>query len=62
MKANTHPKLFQCTKVIGRILPRANPDTMIISKTKGQPFVSFTPTYITKAYKLPTPQDMMTND
>ena len=56
------PDLFSCVEVIGWILPRIDPSTMIISNTKWKAFISFTSTYITKACKLPTPRVMMTND
>ena len=61
-KADTHPELFPYAQVIGWILPRIDPTTMIISNTEGKAFASFTTTYITKACKLPTPWVMMTND
>ena len=61
-KAATHPKIFPCAEVIGWILPRTYPTTMIISNIEGKSFASFTPAYITKAYKLPTPQVMLTYD
>ena len=61
-KKATCPKLFPCVKVIGWIIPRANSSTMIISNAEGKAFASFTPTYITKSEKLPTPQTMMTNE
>ena len=60
-KATKRPELFPFDKVIGCILPRAEPATMIISNTEGKYFVSFTPTYIARSCKLPIPQVMMTD-
>ena len=61
-KESMHPELFLCAEVIGWILPLIDSTTMIISNTEGKVFASFTLEYITKSYKLPTPQTMMTDD
>ena len=60
-KAATRLELFPCADVIGWILPQKNLSTMIISNIDREAFASFTPTYITLACKMPTPQVMMTN-
>ena len=57
-----HPKILPCAEVIGWILPRTDPTTMIISNQEGKSFASFTPAYITKACKFPTPHVMMMDD
>ena len=55
-------ELFSCTEVIVWIFPQTNPSTMIISNIEGEAFASFTPAYITLAYKLPPPQVMMSDE
>ena len=52
---STRLDIFPSVEVIGWIFPRADVSTMIISNTKGQSFASFTPAYISKPFKLPTP-------
>ena len=61
-KVATRLKIFPCSKVIGWILPQTNSSLKIISNIKGEAFASFTPTYITLDYKLPTAHVMMNND
>ena len=51
-KVVTRLELFPYSEVIGRILPQTNPTSRIISNIKGEDFTSFTPSYITLAYKL----------
>ena len=61
-KVSMHPELFPCAEVIGWIIPRADVGTMIISNNEGQAFASLTPSFTSKACKIPSPQTMMTYD
>ena len=57
-----HLDLLSCDEVIRSILPRIDPSSMMISNIEGEYFSSFTPAYIDRAYKLPTPWVMMTDE
>ena len=61
MKVATRLELFPCSEVIGWILPRADVTSMILANTKRQCYAAYSPTYVSMAYNLPTPQTYLTD-
>ena len=60
MKVSTCSELFQCSEVIGWILPRAHITKMIFSNIDGQGYVAYSPSCVAQVYKLPTAQIYLT--
>ena len=60
MKVASSPELFPCSEVIGWILPRADVMRMILEDTAKQGYATYSPTYVSMAYHLPTPQAYLT--
>ena len=60
MKVVTRPELFPCSEVIGWILPRKDVMRMILENTAKQGYDAYSPSYLSMAYHLPTPQAYLT--
>ena len=60
MKVATRPELFPCSEVIGWILPREYVPRMILANIEKQGYVAYSPTYVSMAYHLPSPQTYLT--
>ena len=56
MKVATRLELFPCSEVIGWILPREDVTRMILVNTTKQGYAAYSPTYVSMAYHLPSPQ------
>ena len=46
MRVATRPELFQCSEVIGWILPRKDVTTMILENVDKQGYTSYSPRYV----------------
>ena len=60
MKVASRTKLFPCSEVIGWILLREDVTSMILANIERQCYAAYSPTYVSMAYNLPTPQTYLT--
>ena len=60
MKVATRLDIFPCSEVIGWILPKFDVTKMILDNTKGHGYATYIPAYVAMSYKLPTPQNYLT--
>ena len=60
MKVATRPELFPCLEVIGWILSRADVMIMILQNTAKKGYAAYSPSYVSMAYHLPSPQVYLT--
>ena len=61
-RVSTRPELFPCVEVTGWIFPQENARDMVIYNVEYKGFTSFTPTYISKAYKFPVSEFILTDN
>ena len=56
MRVATRFELFPCSELMGWILPREDVTKMILENTAKKGYAAYTPTYVSMAYDLPSPQ------
>ena len=60
MKVATRIELFPFSEVGGWILPRVDVTIMILANTGKKCYASYSPSYVSMAYNIPTPQTYLT--